>query len=424
MSMAAAVLVDPARALEALRGAGLDLASLELTYRRVQEDGGVAAYRLRGHGPDGEAVDTIGYARWTAPERIAEMLAKWRDRAEPGPFGEGVRAIPGLPALLFLLPNDRGLRLLHKVADLARLKRVLAPLPELEPAGWRVRERKSALEFRRYKPEQRLVAWATLGLAHDRDGETRTLEAIVRLFADDRGAALARDIEAWREGGAAPVLPRPLGALEHGHLYVEEAVPGETLRAAVRAGRADAAGVAAALATLHGARVSFPRERPAEARLATAHAVLHTLRLADVVDDAGVAALAGPLTAALPARVEPRPVHGDLHARQMLAGANGIVIVDLERCAMGDPLDDWGSLLAHLKWESRALLPEGAAAGPFAEALRPRALASAPGRPERDLAFFVAVALVEVAELPVRRRAPGAAETARLALQLARDTLG
>ena len=424
MSTTAAVLVDPARALAALRGAGLALESLELTYRRVQADGGVAAYHLRGATPGGEPADTIGYARWAQPERIADMLGKWRDRAEAGPFGEGVREIPGLPALLFLLPNDRGLRWLPRVADLSRLKRVLAPLPALEPSGWRVREKKSALEFRRYKPEQRLVAWATLGLAHDASGETRTLEVIVRLFADGRGDALARDIAAWCEGGAAAVLPRPLGALEGGHLYVEEAVAGETLRAAIRAGRADADAVAAALATLHGARVAFDRERPAEARLAAAHAVLATLRAAGVTDDAGVAALAGPLAAALPRRVAARPVHGDLHARQVLVGADGPVIVDLERCAMGDPLDDWGSLLAHLVWESRAALPEGAAAGPFAERLRPLARAAAPDRPARDLAFFTAVAMVEIAELPVRRQAPGAAESARLALRLAHDALG
>ncbi|MEQ1834149.1 MAG: hypothetical protein ABL977_13940, partial [Candidatus Eisenbacteria bacterium] len=171
-------LLHPTHALALLRTAGLLLTGLQLTYRRVLESSGVAAYQL-GQDAAGEPVETLGYARWDTPERVAEMARKWdAARAEPNPLGAGVRALPAANALLFLLPNDRGLKLLSKLTEPDRLKRVLAPLPELDPAGWRIKARKSALDIRRYKPEQRMVARAHLTLVHDAEARTRELDVM------------------------------------------------------------------------------------------------------------------------------------------------------------------------------------------------------------------------------------------------------
>lgn len=416
---APAALLDPAQARVTLANAGLALDDLAIHYRRVQDDGGTVAYRLHGRDGAGSAVETMGYARWGAPDRIAAIAGKWtEDRAEANPLGAGVRTLPGLDAVLFLLPNDRNLRLLPKVASLDRLKRLLAPLAPFEPAGFRIRERKSALELRRYKPEQRLVALADLALARDADGTNRTQRVVVRLFADARGEALQRDLTAWRAAGAAAWLPEPFGALEDGHVYVEGAVPGDTLRARIRAGTAEAARFADALTGLHAARPALGAVRTVEARLALVHAIVATLARAQVPGVEGIAELA---TTIRPETRTDVPVHGDLHARQVLVGDDGEpVFVDFERAAMGDPLDDLGNLIAHLVWEHDTAGAEGTNAGPFAEAVTREYAQRAGSLDARSLAFHEGCAFLEIAELPVRRRLPEAAATSARAVARAR----
>ena len=420
---AADVLTDATRALAALRAAGLPLDSLEVAESRALEAGGVVAYRLSGTGITGEHAKSLGYARWGTPERIAATLHRWRDsRAEPGPFGTGVRAIPGLPAALFLMPNDDRLPLLPAVADLARLLRNLAKLPELESAGWRAHEHLSRFDVVRYRPELELAAHVSLGLTHEPSGTSRTLETNLRLVADGRTERLLADLHAWRAGGAAAVLPRPLGLLHEGQLYVEEVPAGGTLRDAVRAGALAPEVVAVALVTLHGAHTTFADTRPADGRLVVAHTILRQLRMNDALDDSRVAAVAGPLTAALPAVRALRPVHGGLQPGKIRAGDEGLVFMELEDCAMGDPFDDWGSLIAHFLWESRTEFPSGTVASEFAARLMPLARATAPERPVRDLAFFIACALLEIAVSPEHAHTIETAEV-QLVLQMAREIL-
>lgn len=415
------VLLDPERARVRLNEAGVNVDEVVVTYRRVLEDHGVVAYRLQGHDAAGARVSTFGYARWAPRERMAAIADKWLGgRAEAGPFGEGVRALPELDALLFLSPNDRALRALPQVVDLSRLKRLLASLPVFADAGQRIREKRSSLEVLRYKPEQRLVARAHLSLVDALD-EVRTHDAIVRLFADDRGRALAETVAAWRAAGAADVLPEPLGALSDGHVHVESAVPGDTLRQAIRDGAIAPARLAQALTTLHAARPSLTTRRTSHARLALVQDILTTLATFSVPD---TDAIARRLAARCPAERTDTPVHGDLHARQVLVHEGTPVFVDFERAAMGDPLDDVGNLLAHLEWEHATMGAEGANAGPFAEALASELASRAGGDEAGGRGFFTACALVEIAELPVRRRLPGAAEVASRALALARPHLG
>lgn len=416
-----AALLHPTHALALLRSAGLLLTGLQLTYRRVLESSGVAAYQLSGQDAAGEPVETLGYARWDTPGRVAEMARKWdAARAEPNPLGAGVHALPEANALLFLLPNDRGLKLLPKLTEPDKLKRVLAPLPELEPAGWRIKARKSALDIRRYKPEQRMVARARLALVHDAEARTRELEVMVRLFGDERGARIARDVAAWRDAGAAALLPRPLGSLESGAVYVEEALTGHTLRSCIRDAEVTPAAMAHALAALHGAPAEFERRQGVRERLAMIDPVLGALEGAGI---AGSAEAARELTAAAPAEHAGVPIHGDLHARQVLVEQGQPRFVDFERCAQGDPLDDLGNLLAHLEWEHATMGAEGAAAGPFARALAREYAAITPKRAPDALGFYRACALLEIAELPVRRRAEDAPAVSARAVAMARAAL-
>jgi hypothetical protein len=174
----------------------------------------------------------------------------------------------------------------------------------------------------RYQPELELAAHVRWGSRMSR-AALRTLETNLRLFADGRTERLLADLHAWRAGGAAAVLPRPLGLLHEGQLYVEEVPAGGTLRDAVRAGGIAPEAVAAALATLHGANTTFADTRPADGRLVVAHTILRQLRMNDALDDSRIAAVAGPLTAALPAVRALRPVHGGLQPRKIRAGEPG-----------------------------------------------------------------------------------------------------
>ena len=421
---ASVVLRDTARATEALRESGLLLDSLEITHRPRFEHAGLVGYRLRGTGLTGQPATTFGYVRWESPERVAALHERWRDgRSVPGPFGDGVRAVGSLPALLFLLPNDDRLELLPVVTDSARLAGELALLPALASEGWRLRDSTAPPEILRYVPEDRFVARLALESQQATPGESRTRDIVLRSYADDRGDELLAELDAWREAGAAMVLPRSLGVMRGGRLHVEAAAEGGTLSSAVRTGRAEPEAVATAIRKLHGARVTLRRKRPVDMRLAGAHEHLGELREHRLLDDTGMAAVAGPLTAALPAERAPCPLHGSLDGSHLICGPSGVVFVGLARRAMGDPLDDWGGLIAHLTWESRALLPAGAATAELAGRLALLARASAPERSPSDLAFFTSCTYLELAAGALDKDTPGAAAEARLGLQLAREAL-
>ena len=58
----------------------------------------------------------------------------------------------------------------------------------------------------------------------------------------------------------------------------------------------------------------------------------------------------------------PRLIHRDFHGDNILVGDRGLVLLDFEDCAMGEPADDVGSNWAQLTWHTRkaatSALPE------------------------------------------------------------------
>ena len=46
---------------------------------------------------------------------------------------------------------------------------------------------------------------------------------------------------------------------------------------------------------------------------------------------------------------DPRPIHGDLHHRQVVIGDEGIGLLDFDRAVIGDPCADLGNFVAHLE---------------------------------------------------------------------------
>jgi streptomycin 6-kinase len=417
---ALARLLAPEGAVDLLRSSGIDVEQARPEYVRVKPGTGVlVGYRLAGRTADGP-VELRGYVRGLDPTRARTLAAKWsRMRSVDTPFGPGVRLLADGRTVLFLFPNDARLRRLRFVTEPRKLKRILTDLPELRARGLRVRGRRSTLRLVRYKPERRYIASGDLGVTGGERGSRR--EVFLRFFPDDRGGRIAETSEALRRQAGASLLPRPLGAVLHGRLFVEERVGGREILEEVLEGTGDGAALARSLRELHGAEPppSLAARRPSElvARLAEGLGVMTSL-------EPGLRPEGAALLEAL-ARAVPEPedatVHGDLHLHQVLVGDRGPVFVDLERAAVGHPLQDVGDLVAHLRDIAERTPERRVAALAFERSFLDEYMA---GRDPRGLEFFVAAALASRALLPFRRVEDGWRERSWDRLALARSALG
>jgi hypothetical protein len=414
-------LLSPEGAADLLRRSRVDVERAEPEYVRLKPGiGALVAYRLSGRGPGGEHVELPGYVRGLSPPRAAALARKWsRMRPTETPLGPGVRLLEDGRSVLFLFPNDARLRGLRFVADIDKLKRILGELPELRARGLRARGRRSSLTPIRYKPERRLIAHADLRVTGGERGER--LDVFLRFFPDARGARIARSVKALRDQAGVDLLPRPLGAAFDGRLFVEERVPGREVLQAVVDGTADGAALAAALRRLHQARP--PGGLSSRTPAALLSALSEGLDVMTSVEP-GLRPAAHALVEALRPMVphpSPATIHGDLHLHQVLIGEVGPVLVDLERAAVGHPLQDVGELVAHLQELSEEERPEGrhhvlAFRDSFLDGYLDE-------RPADGLAFFVGAALGNRALLPFRRVEPGWTERSEARLALARSAL-
>ncbi|HEX2030079.1 MAG TPA: phosphotransferase [Actinomycetota bacterium] len=420
---AAEALVSPEGATELLRRSGVPVERAEPDYVRVKPGGGMlVGYRLRGRGPDGEAVEVPGYVRAVGPARAAAVAAKWATmRPAPTPLGPGFRLLADGATVLFLFPTDARLRDLRAVAERSKLKRILAELPGFGDRGRRVSGKRSTIAPVRYKPERRFIAAADLTVT-DGDQAWR-LGAFLRLFPDARGRRLAELAEAIRTGAGASLVPRPLGAVLGGRLFVEERATGRELLDELLDGTADGSALADAVRRLHGA--APPRWLPHR----TAASIVSTLEtglatMADAAPRLGPAArvVLGGLRRAMPAEAAPALLHGDLHLHQVIVSREATVLVDLERAGVGDPLHDLGELLAHIEEVARARPEAAARLARFGGELTD-VLIEGRRTPDAGVRFYVAAATANRALLPFRRLEPEWVERSRALLDLAAATL-
>ncbi|BCS34820.1 hypothetical protein TBR22_A40460 [Luteitalea sp. TBR-22] len=264
-------------------------------------------------------------------DRHAAKLHKPGSREVVAPaFGFARLVLPELGIALAAHPNDQKVRALPAVAASASrrslLKRVVPSRPDLWDAS---------LEPLAYKPERRFVAALRSG---DR------LSAVLRLHA--RGVALPVHL-------AAPVgltVPTRLGARPSQGACVTSWVDGVPLDRLWADGlEAGLAGeVGRTIARWHGSHdTQLPDRRFPDDRAAIEAAAGLVGALAP---DLGPAArdLAARLAVLLRVPVPSVPLHGDLHAAQVLARPAGIAFVDLDEACRGAAGADLGAFLASL----------------------------------------------------------------------------
>lgn len=224
-----------------------------------------------------------------------------------------------------------------------------------------------------------------VGKFYERDDDARTIATILeQLGGPDSGH------------GDGLLIPRVLGFYPALRMVLQNYEAGESVISAMGRFNGEVVGaIGRALATLHRSDVRLAaRTTPAD--------VLERLRPKLVELSARYPERAFALRHAqvtlenqVPAMPEPRFLHGDLGAAQMLWATGRIVLLDLDNCTRGDPALDLGTLLAQLR---RLSLRKPAKVPDFA-VMRAGLLAAYERAAPADLGLAQRVAWYEVAAL-------------------------
>jgi Ser/Thr protein kinase RdoA (MazF antagonist) len=191
-----------------------------------------------------------------------------------------------------------------------------------------------------------------------RPGRRRTLRArgprasvIVKLYASERAAVVARRVAALGSGPPEPIVPRVLHVDSERHVLVLSDVPGRPLREDVLQERLESCNrVGTALGAWHSAWLgAAPRELVEH----TVERELELLRTRMATTTPAVAALVRPMLAGLSAPWVARTVvHRDLYEEQVMVG-DKVGLIDVDDAAVGPPELDLGNLVAHLELLAR-----------------------------------------------------------------------
>ena len=376
----------------ALPGAGIG--TMRARYLRYKPATScLVAYRVEAGGAEHD----LHALTWCGGEGPRFDKAESR-RLVPGPLGPGLLRWDDVPAALWSFPNDLEVRALNRLGEPAARRRLLWRLarhrPELQDA---------AFEPLAYKPARRFVGKLTAA---------NGAQAVVKLYSRSSWAART-SIEQAPDSVERLRLPETLGRSERHRAALLDWLPGELLtdllrRTELPCVELEAAG--AALAELHGGDGSdLPLRDPAfgdEGLLALAETLG---RLAP--ERAGATAeVARGLAAAFgrsAREAELVPVHGDLHAKQIVVDGGRVGLLDLDRAARSSRAEDLGNLLAHLERDGvlgRLAAERASAAGSaFLDGYR-RAGGAMPEPAELDRQR--AAAMLRLAMHPFRNREP------------------
>lgn len=277
---------------------------------------------------------------------------------------------------------------------------------------------------------RRVVEITAASLVHERPGRRRTYLAHVRVrrgdaalvsevwyakeYATTKAARSFHKLAAIHEAAPRGVrVPEPVGYSAEDRLVVTKEVPGPSLEAVLRNGsRLDVpirlGEVGEALAGLHEVeRSSLPEA------IAAAFEPHGPGQERDVLAKArerfAAAPLEGDLRRRMDATVEralsllgesapaaPRLLHRDLHPGQILPTTGGVVLLDTDESAFGEPELDVGNLAAHLILERARHELEGAPE--WVEAFQSGYRRRAALRPDR-VAVYTASTLLRLASL-------------------------
>ncbi|MGA1076186.1 MAG: phosphotransferase, partial [Ilumatobacteraceae bacterium] len=409
---------DPERVVPWLRTAGVECEAARPNYLRLKiGESAMVGFDLD-VGADGGRITVPAYARtFVQPDAATRAHSKAMTKRVVGsPCGAGVALAPSGRTVVHVFPNDAGLPGLAQVSQVSKCLRMIAEFPSFD--GLRFRKSKSRIDLVRYKPERRAI----LRLSAVPD-TAAALDLYVRWFPDARGMrgnAIAAVLHAAGVGVA-----EPLGASADGRLTLERAVDGVDGATAFLERSLDVDEVGRRLAALHEVRATIAlthRRRDPESVLASALAALGTLATVDADLVGPASRLAVELRARRPAAASMAGVHGDLHLGQVLVGVGGSTFIDVERFAVGDPISDVASLVAHLMvLEARHPHPGSTADD---QARLRTVWRRSTGLSDDGFGRWLGCALVEQALLAARTFEPDWRTTAAALLDQALDAVG
>lgn len=313
------------------------------------------AYRLR-------VLDTLTqmhhdlrfHGRMYPPDSAASRHAKaCLQPLEQPPLGPPLHLISSLDMVLWAFPNERKLIGLGAVLDDRRLAAEV--LPEVIAAGWGahwdiLRCQRDVIH---YTPEHTLTLRVRATLRHTRSGELRPVAMFAKCYHDDTGARTLHTLSALsRQRTGRLRTPTALCYQPSQRVLWQTALNGVPL--------AD---------LLHERAAAFELLRQAGEQIGALHASpvrvdmhLGFMQLSARIDKAEslLASLLGETGTlakeACEALRRHMPVddghavllHGDLHAKNLLAGSAGMALIDMDNCVMGPSAWDLGSFIAAL----------------------------------------------------------------------------
>ncbi|HEX6301136.1 MAG TPA: aminoglycoside phosphotransferase family protein [Acidimicrobiia bacterium] len=235
---------------------------------------------------------------------------------------------------LSVFPNDRLMPVLGRLSDPKFIEGLLARIwPEGSGLG------PSHLEMLRWKPERRYVARVD---AHDHP------VGVLKAYCPDDYLRSAKVAKVSADSNGLFRTPERFGASDRHRVVLREWLPGQPLGPTAPTDEMEAVG--AVMAGLHRRSKKHLRRRrrreiAAEVRAAGEYL---GLLLPEIASEAGTRA------ARLARRIrqmEKRkvPIHGDFSVDQLVLGAFGVGVLDLDNAALGDPAADAGWFIADLE---------------------------------------------------------------------------
>ncbi|HEX2729068.1 MAG TPA: aminoglycoside phosphotransferase family protein [Rubrobacteraceae bacterium] len=212
----------------------------------------------------------------------------------------------------------------------------------------------------RYKPERRCVIEYDVEMERHGPPETLTLIGKVRRLRS--GKSGYRLLEAFRDAGFGSdagdgiMVPEPIGVVREFRMWLQRKIPGQVATDLLeRPGGEDLVRrIAEAAHKVHQAGVPAKRSHTMSDELRILHERLPEVARARP-EWAGrierLLAACGRLGAATP-ESEPRGIHRDFYADQILANGDSLYLLDFDLYCAGDPALDVGNFLGHIREQS------------------------------------------------------------------------
>ena len=330
------LLLDPEAMSQTLRQKmpQIEVEAVRATYVRYKpQTSCLVGYRLQ------TAVAEVDFYAKAYRLDAHDKLNKARLKSNPvTPATLGISILDDVAVILYPFPNDHTLPILPRLVNPHARQQLLTRLLPNQPQLWQAQ-----LYPLRYKPERRYV-----GQLVAENGDCAVLKAYT--VADFQ--RIDNNFKAFCSNGTVRLAQQ--AGRSSGHQLIALAwLPGQTLEQVSQSSSFEpgvAQSVGAALAQLHGKNSAHLMQR-FDARAALSAAVKSVTAVCPHLAEQ-VRKLAGQLTLDLLHMPNPHvPLHGDFSADQVLLTDTGLVFLDFDRVARGDPAADLGSFIAQLEYD-------------------------------------------------------------------------